>query len=835
MSGTTRALARFGRVDVPKKTLKQALRSWVIASAAPSFGGIRLNDLSLRSGLLIALVFLAFKVTIFVYVLYSTTQAETGKKFLSLLKNTDGAICIEVPQALNGIYAGDLDGRWATDDRFSQNRSIFQLQFNGKGINNVEYKAAMQRFTLKMAQYGNLSVARSALWSMMTWSSFNILDPETRLEFYSNVDAGVAFNSLAVSAFVASALGSCNGTTQAPLSAIFDNISKQFTLRIPLMRPNASFTQFVSPCPAQLSTTRLNDLFNGIVQSSLGYVDYGFDVRVTSLIMGLNSGAVTTAGLVRVDNEVSEKYGLVGYIDPYYTSPPMPSPVYCLDKTRAFEVYGVALTPQQLNGPEICFLVTSLRYWNLVFFYPVVKQVQWWLAKPDLPWPASSRWPLRGGESFLMFSACQCPTDTLSPMCNQNYFLQGLVYDQQFNHTRTVLMGIGLQNILLAATGVDPIGDYFLNAMRYTLALESSRNSQLIDIPLQSWTDSSGRFWDYSWASSRSIRQLQADEFNKICPDGRCRMILFYMYSYQGQTSMNTPVNRLDLSMRQMSPNKSLKTFNSYLNVNTAVQMCVDTFTQTQAMERLSRAPPVILVQSYYECHLTLQTALMASVGNAAATTGLYVGIIWLVLGAIYAALSKRRAQEDGAGALLLTDVLREDLENAQSALRKEVLYEGLTRLSSELVNVQRALNIEPQSQDYRMRLRKLKALFFELDAEPSLNDLQRIAYCGAELSHRLHLDHAPDDDGDREVDNPLPSMEAFTAGRENSLHRLSQRKSASVGLVEGSKEAFFKPRSTVRLSLASPSKPTDIASSASSGGVRRQSFASEQTNVHKL
>jgi hypothetical protein len=109
------------------------------------------------------LVFLAFKVTIFVYVLYSTTQAETGKKFLSLLKNTDGAICIEVPQALNGIYAGDLDGRWATDDRFSQNRSIFQLQFNGKGINNVEYKAAMQRFTLKMAQYGNLSVARSAL------------------------------------------------------------------------------------------------------------------------------------------------------------------------------------------------------------------------------------------------------------------------------------------------------------------------------------------------------------------------------------------------------------------------------------------------------------------------------------------------------------------------------------------------------------------------------------------------------------------------------------------------------------------------------------------------
>jgi len=118
------------------------------------------------------------------------------------------------------------------------------------------------------------------------------------------------------------------------------------------------------------------------------------------------------------------------------------------------------------------------------------------------------------------------------------------------------------------------------------------------------------------------------------------------------------------------------------------------------------------------------------------------------------------------------------------------------------------------------MRLKRLKALFIELKAEPSLNDLQRIAYCGAELSHRLHIDRAPDDDGDREADNPLPGMEVFNVGQ------LSQRKSTSVGLVESSKEAFFKPRSSVRLSMASP-----VASSVS----RRQSFASEQTNVHKL
>jgi hypothetical protein len=77
MSGTTRALAQFGRVDVPKKSLKQAVRSGVLAAAAPSIGGIRLTDLSLQSGLLIAAVFLAFKASIFVYVLYSTTRAET--------------------------------------------------------------------------------------------------------------------------------------------------------------------------------------------------------------------------------------------------------------------------------------------------------------------------------------------------------------------------------------------------------------------------------------------------------------------------------------------------------------------------------------------------------------------------------------------------------------------------------------------------------------------------------------------------------------------------------------------------------------------------------------
>jgi len=596
---TTRALAKYGSIDVPKKSLKHAVRTGLVGAATSSIGGVRLGDLSKRSALSIALVFLTFKIIIFVYVLWSTTHAETGKKFLSLLKNTDGAICKEVPQELNGVYAGDLDGRWVTDENFSQNRSIFMLEFTGKGVNNDQYKAAMQRFTLKMARYGNLSVARSPLWSMITWSSFNLVDPETKLGFFSNVDAGVVFKAMISQTVLVSSRGSCIGTRKRPLAAIFDNINKQVTLRIPLVKPNDTSTEFISPCPAQITPRRLSELFGGLSltgpQGSLGYVDYGFDVRVISLVMGLNSGAVTTAGLTQVDNEMSRSLGLIGYIDPYYSSPPMPSPIYCVDKTATQAVYGISLTPQQMAGPEICFIVTALRYSNLIFFYPVVKQVRWLMGSPNsLDSTTNLQWFLRGGESFRIFTSCTCPEDQLDSLCNQNYFLQGLLFDQQFNSTRTVLMGLRLQSISLAKTmRVDPIGDYFLPAMKYALAIQ--RNPSIANTPLQSWTDSSGLFWDYSWANGKSLNQLLTDEFNKICPDGRCRMILFYLYSYQGATSMNTPINKLDLSLRQISPNNTLRVYDGFLRLNTAVQMCVDTFSQPQALALLAQAPPVTL------------------------------------------------------------------------------------------------------------------------------------------------------------------------------------------------------------------------------------------------
>jgi hypothetical protein len=258
--------------------------------------------------------------------------------------------------------------------------------------------------------------------------------------------------------------------------------------------------------------------------------------------------------------------------------------------------------------------------------------------------------------------------------------------------------------------------------------------------------------------------------------------------------------------------------------------MCIDTFSQPQALARLAQAPPVTLIQSYYECHLTLQTALMASIGNAVATAGLYVGLIWIVLGIMYSQILKRYRRRKNPNALLLTDELRTDLDHAQGTLRLELIYEGLTRMGSELANLQRALNVQPQSQDYRVRLKRLKALFFELRGEPSQNDLEKIAYCGAELSNRLHADQArselPDEEEtekDQGLTTDFVANEAFHrkmsqrgAADEGAALALSKQQRSSVRLSVGG--GHHSPASVVLSSMQPPSASTGRRQSSSRG-----------------
>jgi hypothetical protein len=170
-------------------------------------------------------------------------------------------------------------------------------------------------------------------------------------------------------------------------------------------------------------------------------------------------------------------------------------------------------------------------------------------------------------------------------------------------------------------------------------------------MPIVSWrNETSGQIWDYSWAAGLSLSQLAQREFQVIC-DGKCGLIFFYTYSYKGETSANTPLNKYDVSLSQLIANAT-QLRNTFLNMDLPQQMCVDTLSQPRALSRLAQRPPVTLVQAYFECQNTPMAAFTASIGNAAATSGLYVSIGWLVFGLLYVALLKRGEKN---GSLVLT------------------------------------------------------------------------------------------------------------------------------------------------------------------------------------
>jgi len=198
-------------------------------------------------------------------------------------------------------------------------------------------------------------------------------------------------------------------------------------------------------------------------------------------------------------------------------------------------------------------------------------------------------------------------------------------------------------------------------------------------------------------------------------------MFLFYTTAFPQATSVNMPINRFDLSLNQLSPNSSIR-YKSRFGL-LPVQMCVDTFSQPQAMARLSQAPPVKLVQSYYECTTTLSAALMASIGNAAATSTLYVGIGWTVFGALFILYLKLRAQRTHSGAIVLTEDIKMDLEATQDSIRRELVFEAL-------------MSVVPAAQ--QAKLQDFRSLFYEQEGEPSQEQREVLERCGVEISQRL-------------------------------------------------------------------------------------------------
>lgn len=521
-----------------------------------------------------------------------------------------------------------------------------------------------------------------------------------------------------------------------------------------------------------------------------------------SLIVGLNTGTLSRDGLLRVDNANSRELAIIGYIDTTY-NPPMPFPIYCLDKSRAQQRWNIFLSPQQMSGPEICFFVTS-NMDVLRIFYPFAQKVI-----------HESKYVQRSSSSLLirMNKLCRCPNDQMSPGCNSNDIVIMVFYDQEFEKRRTLQMAADFQEIVIKRAGlVNPLAEYLANMIRYGWGGgRENPEDDALNTPLETFK-SNGKVMNWSWARNKTFNQLIQKEFQIVC-EGRCGTMYFLIASKPGESSVNMPINRFDLSLGQLSPNSSL-VYNSGTPKNPIflpVSMCVDTFSQPQALARLSRAPPVKLIQSYYECASSLNAALMSSIGNSFAAARLYVGLSWAGFGVIFVLVMRFRAKR--CHAVVLTQHNKAGIEAAESQIRNELIYAELKELREEIA-------ILKASPDYALsRLDSFLPLFLEQRGALGPEDHEALERVGAEISNRLHQAKQPDEK--RHGDERMQPDASSTVVKRQSFPRARSDNTSSIGNLQSGREGSRRLSAHPMGYVLSGTQPRTRASLVSSLVVR--------------
>lgn len=172
---------------------------------------------------------------------------------------------------------------------------------------------------------------------------------------------------------------------------------------------------------------------------------------------------------------------------------------------------------------------------------------------------------------------------------------------------------------------------YFNEMLGYSANSDYAR--QQADVPLKSFTDDNGRFYNNSWAGGKSYNQLLRKAWDNICPWGTCASFVFESYS-DDTTYTYLGLNKYHVQLADFS-NQSFydPNYNITKGQKHKLTMCADTISQTKAMSILGRYPPVQLIQTYFECRPLLQTAVVTSVGNAVGAANLAISVGTIVVG----------------------------------------------------------------------------------------------------------------------------------------------------------------------------------------------------------
>jgi len=288
-------------------------------------------------------------------------------------------------------------------------------------------------------------------------------------------------------------------------------------------------------------------------------------------------------------------------------------------------------------------------------------------------------------------------------------------------------------------------------------------------------------------------------------------MFFLETFSYTGKTSMNAPMNKYGLALREISPEdnitvpfRSIGINNSIgTNLNLSIQMCIDTFSQPDAMAGLTQTPPVSLEAPYFECKNTLLGAITEGAGNAFATSTVISAAIWTIMGLCYLRLRKK-----SDGAVLLTEETKQRLDAVQTQLRSELIFEGFKQLRGFL---------QPA---YVAKLESARCLFYDQESREVITpeDSEGILACGKDISARLHRAHSPE--GPETEDSPVQRRRITI-----SLPSAEGRKSIAgeVASTRASSRLSSHPLGAVLQSLPPPTK------ASLSGGPRRSLAGTHQ------
>lgn len=297
-----------------------------------------------------------------------------------------------------------------------------------------------------------------------------------------------------------------------------------------------------------------------IVYDRSGDLHIGFDIKTMATIMSLNLG-LSTADMSPTQSAYPSSVKMPPgqfYIHPQLV--PM-YPFYCLDEKKG---------PPNTPGADLCFYILGGTQAGQTIFYPISASLNY--------------------NNYTASEFCQCPKSAFVQACNDLDIMIGLFYDKSGNDTNTIEFGERMRSMLLA----DPMGDVNITSLIYPL----------FSLVSQSYSD----------ASNLAVRAQVKRAIRAINPTvSTFAAVMFETASYGMFTALNKyNLQGSGLLNRWISIEPSEDTWNI---ASFSQTMCQNYLYLPDALTRMQAYRPVQLVYNYYECHLSLWSAVKADIG----------------------------------------------------------------------------------------------------------------------------------------------------------------------------------------------------------------------------